>query len=84
MPFDNTDWIVMEEWHRQIRILAGELHDAFEQDDPGECLLKCDGLAAIASEVRAFVQRRAVERAERMSEPPDASWVSAFNAGQRS
>jgi hypothetical protein len=59
----------MNAWHRDIRNLAGELHD-IGLDDASEALLKLDGLVAIANEWRALVQRRAVERAERMSEHP--------------
>jgi hypothetical protein len=68
-PWDVTaaDILWMEVQHKALRILTGELHDAGTDED---ALVKCDGLVAIANEWRALVQRRAVERAERMSEHP--------------
>jgi len=77
-----ADLIAMNAWHRDLRGLAGELHN-IGLDDPEEALLKLDGIVAVASEWRALIQRRADERAEPTYEPYDSGWVSLFNGGQR-
>jgi len=61
-----TDHILLNSMAKDAETTIRELHD-IGTDDLAEALLKLDGLVAIASQWRAFVQRSAADRQDRIA-----------------
>lgn len=81
-----ADLAAMNRWHREFRILAGEVHDLGLDDFP-EALLKLDGIIGVAMDWRALLTRRQEQQVRRVDERdetpgPDLSFASSFNGGE--